>query len=161
MTKSDNIAEQLQKIADLCPSGYAIALHIRFTTPAFLFQTYDKDWMEHYSKKGLVLHDPTVRWGFANTGLCPWSELEAEDTHGVFEAARHHGLHHGFTLSLTDGGSRTVASFTRPDRPHSEDEVALIRDMLDSLHARTADPDSLPAAERDLLHELSVTLTHG
>ncbi len=68
MDENTKIGQLLGELDDLCPSGYAIALHIRYTTPAFLFQTYPKEWMEYYSQNGLVLHDPTVRWGLANTG---------------------------------------------------------------------------------------------
>jgi LuxR family transcriptional regulator len=50
----------LSDLMTLAPTGYAAALHINFTTPAFLFQTYPTDWLAIYSQQGMVMKDPTV-----------------------------------------------------------------------------------------------------
>ena len=143
------------------PSGYAIALHIRYTTPAFLFQTYPKEWMEYYSQNGLVLHDPTVRWGLANTGTEYWYALRDDDATGVFDKAADFGLRYGFVRALMHDKSRTVASFARGDRDYSADEVERISEILDLLDQKTANPDSLPVDEHAELKQLSINLTHG
>lgn len=161
MERDLTISAILDEIGPLCPSGYAIALHVRFSTPTFLFQTYDKAWLEHYSRKALVLQDPTVAWGFQNTGRCRWEDLESLDTNGVIAAARAHGIAHGFTLAMLEEGSRSLASFTRPDRPHTEDEMDRIAGLLAELHRKTRATESLPEAERAALRDMSVTLTHG
>ena len=64
MTQRASIAALLHDLDQRSPAGFAIALHIRFTTPTYLFQTYPKRWLDHYSSAGLVVHDPVVRWGF-------------------------------------------------------------------------------------------------
>src|SRR6478752_7752848 len=84
MRRTENIAELLHQLDQLSPSGFAIALHIRFTRPTYLFQTYAKPWMDHYSQAGLVMHDPVVRWGLQNTGHRLWSQLSDIDEIGVF-----------------------------------------------------------------------------
>ena len=74
-----SIAALLHEIDRLSPAGFAVAMHIRFTRPTYLFQTYAKRWMDHYSAKGMVVHDPLVHWGLQNVGRIRWSELEAID----------------------------------------------------------------------------------
>jgi len=51
------LLEEVQKIAT---AGFALALHVRFTTPTFLFQTYDKEWLDYYSQNGFVMSDGFV-----------------------------------------------------------------------------------------------------
>ncbi|MFV2052625.1 autoinducer binding domain-containing protein [Aliiroseovarius sp. YM-037] len=161
MDQQLSISPVLAKLDGLCPAGYAIALHIKFTTPTFLFQTYAQDWMDYYSQNGLVLHDPTVRWGFENTGTRVWKDLEAEDEHSVLKKARKHGLSHGFVAAHVGRGTRSVASFARSDRDFDDAEIAQISEMFVELHDETVDAEQLSAEEREALKQLSITLTHG
>lgn len=41
----------LESVEDLAPAGFAIAFHIRLTSPDFLFQTYPKNWIDTYSER--------------------------------------------------------------------------------------------------------------
>jgi len=161
MDQSLNITPILAELDGLCRSGYAIALHIRFTTPTFLFQSYQKSWIDYYSQHGLLLHDPTVRWGFENNGVRRWADLKAEDEAGVFDVAADYGLNYGFVYALEGQGSRSVASFARDDREYSDAEIAEISAILDTLHSVTMNAEKLPAAEVEALKQLSITLTHG
>ncbi len=88
MEGSPNILAAIARLDALCPAGYAMALHISYTTPKFLFQAYDSDWMEQYSKQGLVLKDPTVKWGFENTGTINWRDLKDLDEAGYLSRRR-------------------------------------------------------------------------
>lgn len=139
--------------------GYAIALHIRYTTPTFLFQTYPAAWTEFYSENGLVLQDPALRWGFSNTGHTTWESLAEDDVMGVFKNASKHGLKHGVVMALERDGSRSVASFARDDRPFTEAEIATIETAVTELHDRTLKADSLPAVEQAELKKLSQILS--
>lgn len=147
MDKAAHISEVLDQFGTLCPSGYAVALHVWFTTPRFLIQTYDPEWIALYSRRGYIMHDPTVRWGFENEGICHWTSLKDRDTHKVFDSARKYGLNHGVSMAITTLGSRTLAGFTRPDRPHSADEIDTLSALLQTLHDLTADPDALSDAD--------------
>jgi LuxR family transcriptional regulator len=151
----------LDRIGALCPAGYAIALHTQFTTARYVFQTYDPAWVEHYSQNGLVLHDPVVRWGLSHEGARRWSDMKSEDSMGVLEAARRHGLVHGVSIALLLDGSRSLGGFARPDCPYSDAEIAELQRLLERLARMTADPDALPEEERAALHALSVVQTHG
>lgn len=156
-----NITPMLAELDSLCRSGYAIALHIKFTTPTFLFQSYRKEWIDYYSQNGLVLHDPTVRWGFENNGTKLWSDLADDDSEGIFEKAAEYDINFGFVHAMEGQGSRSVASFSRDDREFSEAEQEEIIDILGKLHEVTANNDQLPVDEVAALKQLSITLTHG
>lgn len=161
MQQNVNILASLSRLDKLCKSGYAIALHIRFTTPKFLFQTYDREWMKIYSEQGLVLKDPTVSWGFSNTGVMQWDRLVDIDESGVLEQAKQYGLKHGFTFAVDLDESKSIASFARHDRNFSKSEVAEISDIILGLHNYTAKLDGISPQKRDQLKEMSVEFTHG
>ena len=151
-----DIMGSLSHLSGLCPNGYAIALHIRYTTPRLLFQTYPKDWIDIYSAKGLVLKDPTVLWGFSNTGTKLWSSLKDLDGEGVLDQAGEHGLKFGFTFARDDGDSKTISSFAREDREFNDGEMAEISQLVSELHAATSNVDMLSDDMQSDLRKLSI-----
>ncbi len=155
------IMPSLAQLDALCSSGYAIALHIRYTTPKFLFQTYDKEWMKTYSEKGLVLKDPTVMWGFGNTGIARWSDLTELDEAGVLTMANKYGLEHGFTFAIDSGESKSITSFARGDRDFTNVEIDKISGIVQELHDYTANIEKISPEEVEQLKNLSVDFTHG
>ena len=160
MEPQELIGDQLSRLKALAPAGYAIALHVRFMTPLFLFQSYPPEWIDYYSKNGLVMQDPTVHWGFENTGVKPWSELVGEDPGGVISAAADYGMKHGFTLALDRGESRTITSFARADRDFTPDDIDQIKDAAVQLHDATAAVETLEPQTRDRLRKISILFTH-
>jgi LuxR family transcriptional regulator, quorum-sensing system regulator SdiA len=154
------IAAILGNLQARAPAGYAIALHVRFTTPTFLFQTYPEAWSDHYSSAGLVMQDPTVAWAFGNTGTIRWCDLAGADSAGVFSAAAGFGLNHGFTYSQDRDGSNSLSSFSRSDRDFTDEEIADICLLVDELHDLTANGATLGAETRDNLRRMSVRFTH-
>lgn len=158
MTKAHDILTRLRARS---PGGFAIALHIQFTTPRYLFQAYDRDWIDTYSSEGMVMRDPTVRWAFANTGAIRWSALAAEDTFGVLTRAADFGLRYGGTFALDDGGSRSMASFARSDRELSDIDMAGLAADLRLLHLDTLGTMVMSPEMHDALRQLSIYLTHG
>ncbi len=161
MDEPSRIAHLLGDLQFRAQTGYAIALHVRFTTPTYLFQTYPEAWSDHYSNAGLVMQDPTVAWAFEHVGIIRWRELAGADTAGVLAAAARHGLTYGFTLSQDRGGSRSLSSFSRGDRDFTDAEIAAIADIADEWHDLTAGGDSLPQGTRDELRGMSVRFTHA
>lgn len=150
----------LEDLKALAPAGFAIALHVQFTTPKYLFQTYPKDWMEEYTRKGLVMHDPTVRWGLENEGEIIWSDLADLDAAGVLTLASEYGLSHGITIARVIDASKSIASFSREDRAFNADETTDILEKFETLHRESA--GGAEAADFDgALKRLSVALTHG
>lgn len=161
MSSASEIVGILGTLKSIAPAGYAIALHIQFTTPKYLFQSYPKEWVDKYSQEGLVLHDPTVRWGFGNTGAIRWSELVADDTAGVLTAARPFGLGFGLTVSLAGSPRKTIASFARSDREFTDAEVTQVSALLADLVEKTIAPGALTDQDQEFLRKMSVAVTRG
>lgn len=158
MGSRSEIERQLAHLADLSPAGFAMAFHIRFTTPAFLFQTYDRRWLDLYSQKGLVMQDPIVRFGFEGTGWRRWSDLD--DPAGVLEQSAAFGLAYGVAVAIEEGGSRSVAGLARADREFSDDEVPDLLRAVGDLHLITLEAGQLSDEAHDELKRMSVALTH-
>lgn len=142
---------ELHKLAMLAPAGYFVALHIRFTSPLFTFQTYNQAWLDHYTEMGFVLRDPTVAWGFSRTGAIRWSNDQLPDPFGLFTEARKFGLDHGVTISCGPIKSRTIASFARADREFTDDEIASLEAIVLRVHDMTEPPEELTKAQIEAL----------
>jgi LuxR family transcriptional regulator len=160
MADKQDIRTVLKRLEDQSPTGFAIAFHIKFTTPEFLFQTYPKAWIDLYSERGYVMQDPTVSWGFANEGVRRWSDLASEDSAGILEDCKAFGMNFGVTVALERGGTRSLASFTARDREFSDAECAALEADLKTLHDMTQIDGGMDDRLRDDLHDLSVQMTH-
>lgn len=161
MLKRTNIAHLIGELHEASPAGFAVALHITYATPAFLFQSYPKEWMEEYTALGLHLQDPNVAWGFSNTGAIRWSVLEQNDPGGVMARARAHGMAYGVALATVRGDTRSVAGFARGDREFTDEEIARLTEVLDQLHDETAGGKGLSTGDREALKNMSIRLTHA
>ena len=155
------LSAQLESLKGFGPAGYALALHVRFTTPTLLFQTYPVDWIAEYSQKGMVMQDPTVHWGFENTGAIRWTDLADRDEAGVLKAAAGHGLNHGVTVAVDLNDSQSLASFARPDREYSDAELEEAVARVEAIHKLTASVTDLTEATRTTLRDLSVAFSRG
>jgi LuxR family transcriptional regulator, quorum-sensing system regulator SdiA len=148
------VAEKLGILDAFCDRGFALAIHIRYTRPTLLYQTYDQAWADHYSEKGLMLSDPVVHWGLTQSGWIEWSSLADGDPEGVIAAAVAHGLTNGWTYSVGPASSRTIAGVPR-SQPYSDAERAQVRALIDEIHDLTEDFESFPPAVQDQLRNLS------
>ena len=160
MDSQISISDSLARLKDIAPAGYAMALHVRFTTPTYLFQTYPKEWIDFYSQNGLVMRDPTVAWGFENTGMIRWADLVAIDEAGVIKMAAERGIRHGFTYATDKNTSRSMTSFAQGERDFTDAEIAEISGLVDRLHDMTASGVSLTPGTRELLRQMSISFTH-
>ena len=158
------ISEVLGELRKMAPAGYAIGLQIQYTTPKFMFQTYSKEWLDFYSKRGLLMSDPTLGWGFENTGYVRWDALKGNDPAGVMKLAEDHGITYGITCAqVTEGatdGIRSIGSFARGDRDFDDDEVIKISGMFDTLHAQTDGQAKLSPETVQQLRNMSIMVTH-
>lgn len=159
MPDSQNIMRIMLKLSEQSPSGFAVALHARFTAAEYVHQTYSKAWSAIYSQKGYVMQDPTVSFGFQKLGCVRWSALAAEDTMKIYEQARAFGLAYGFACAVEIDGNRSFAGFSRADREYDDAEMAGMEADLAELHRLTADPGVLTPALREELRQLAVQFT--
>lgn len=150
----------LDKLSDIAPAGFAIALHVKFSTPSFMFQTYPADWMSHYTQNGLVLQDPTVLWGFANQGRISWADLEDTSPDKVMEQAANFGLKYGLTIALEDNASLSIASFANTQREFTAEQADALEAGVKELHTITAADQNLSVETSEALRALSIKLTH-
>ena len=139
MSQSDKLIELFDGLKARSPAGFAIGLHLDYTTSKYIFQAYSREWMEEYSRRGFLLSDPTVRWGLENTGSISWSDLQATDPVGVITAAKSFGLDYGVSVSIGDAGSRSLGSFASPEGEFSESAVAYLTERLMKMHELSAD----------------------
>ena len=136
---------------NLATAGFHIGLHYRFSGPIFLYQTHDRAWLQTYLERGLSRNDPVMAWGLSHTGAVRWTDLVPHDHAGMFDVAAELGLRFGVVLSLGAAGSRTVASFARPDRDFTDYEIASIQISVQRMHDDTTPPDPLSRALADAL----------
>jgi LuxR family transcriptional regulator, quorum-sensing system regulator SdiA len=160
MTAFDAVEDSLNQLATSSPAGFAIGLHLEFTTSKYIFQHYSRTWMEEYSRRGLILIDPTVRWGIENEGWIRWSDLAALDSGGVLAAAAEFGLTYGVSISVVGPSSRSLGSFATSEREFTEAEIAALAENLRRMHDSTA--DVVPDSSEDLkLKRLASSLAHS
>jgi LuxR family transcriptional regulator, quorum-sensing system regulator SdiA len=146
------IAQKLGELRSYCDTGFALAVHIRYTRPTLLYQTYEQAWADQYSEKGYMMSDPTVHWGLANVGSMDWDKLEAHDPEGVIKAAKSHGLLNGWTYATGPANSRSLGSMTR-SQPFTATQRSAICALIDAIHAETEDFDTFtPDVQERLRH---------
>ncbi|PVA08025.1 autoinducer binding domain-containing protein [Thalassorhabdomicrobium marinisediminis] len=160
MPELSKIKSHLETMEAMSPSGFAIAFHIRLTSPDFLFQTYPKAWTDTYSEKGYVMVDPIVRWGLSETGSKRWSSLKHLDDHDIFAQSQEHEMGFGVAISTETDGSRSVAGFARNDREFTDEEIEELSRCVKHLHDLTASKTGMSDDLRARLHDLSVKMTH-
>lgn len=155
MGRNQTIDDLLVDLGQEAPSGYYLALHVRFASPLMMFQTYDPDWIEHYTQNAYALRDPIVAWGISRTGATRWSDIDLPDPFGIFAEAAAYGLAFGVCISCGPMSSRTIASVARADREFSDEEIARISGTVLHLHHETEPPDNLTRAEKEALQVLA------
>lgn len=161
MTNITGIDVVLHKLALLAPSGYFVGLHIRFASPLMTFQTYSREWLDHYTASAYALRDPTIAWGFSVEGSSRWRDFEIPDTFGILEEAKRYGLIYGMTVGCGPINSRTIASFARADREYEDREMADISHMVRRLHDMTEPPESLTKAQIEALRFIAAGDRHA
>lgn len=160
MDKRASIAGLLEAIDRMSPAGFAIALHIRYSSSDFLFQTYPPKWVEIYNERGYLMHDPVVTWCFENTGAIRWRDLEERDEKGVMREARRYGMLYGVSIALVEGGSRSIAGCARSDRDYLDVEITELQALVRELHGETAGLGRLSEQDTAALQAMSIRLTH-
>ncbi|OYX41756.1 MAG: LuxR family transcriptional regulator [Rhodobacterales bacterium 32-67-9] len=138
----------------IAPAGYYIALRVGFAFPIAETNALPDAWVDYYTQRGFMLHDPVMQWNYSNSGAIRWSAIALPDPRGIFSAAARHGLKYGVAISCASTGTegqRSFGSFARTDREFTDEEIALLSHKLRRLHEATAPPTNLTAAELEAL----------
>lgn len=145
---------ETQQIEELAPAGYYLALRIGFAFPVEEVNALPTEWIEHYTKNGLMLFDPVMRWAYGTTGSKRWSEMDLDDPRKVLGQAQTFGLRYGVAVSVFDGnaaGQRSIGSFSRSDREFFDLEIQLLLAFVKRRHAELAPPTNVTMAELEAL----------
>ncbi len=155
------VEDRLKRLRRISPAGFAIALHTKFASPRYLFQAYEKEWLDRYSREGMVMKDPTIPWAFENHGTCRWDSLRHLDSTGIFDAAAEYGLRHGVTVGIVQDDQHSMASFSRGDRAFTDDECKEAFEQVAALHELTRTTIIDTPSLHETLRQLSIYLTRG
>ena len=138
----------------LAPAGFYIAIRVGFAFPMVEHNHLPAGWVREYTASGLIVHDPAMAWVYKNCGVARWSELGENDTQGVLELAKNHGLNFGAVVSCIDQGNasqRTFGLFCRSDREYDAAELERLHASLLESHRAHVRPTNLTAAELETL----------
>lgn len=142
------------EFSSIASAGYYVALRIGFAFPLDERNEFPVDWVAHYTKQGLMLRDPVVRWAYENSGSIRWCEISSDDPHNVFEDANGFGLRFGAVICCTTAGVhelRSYGTFARSDRDFTDSELEVLETNLRQLHESTAPPNNITGAELEAL----------
>jgi len=142
------------EFASIASAGYYVALRIGFAFPLEERNEFPAAWVSHYTKNGLMLRDPVVRWAYDNSGATRWSNLLQDDPHNVLSAARGFGLSYGAVICCSTPGAqelRSYGTFAKSNREFENEELTVLECLLRQLHDSTAPPGNLTNAELEAL----------
>lgn len=138
----------------LAPAGFYIAVRVGFAFPMVEHNHLPASWVREYGASGLIVHDPAMAWAYKHCGVARCSALGEEDTQGVLELAKNHGLNFGAVASCVDendASQRSFGFFFRSDREYESVELELLGTSLVGMHQAHAQPKKLTAAEIETL----------
>lgn len=141
-------------IDQISPAGFYVAIRVGFSFPEEELNELPENWVEFYTMHGLVVHDPAMKWVYANTGAVRLTDIALPDPHHVRERAVVYGLSHGAAVSLVtpaDRGRRSYGLFFRDDREFEAADLLKLQEILSRLHSGVEVPVVLTAAEIEVL----------
>ncbi|MCU0802922.1 MAG: LuxR family transcriptional regulator [Rhodobacteraceae bacterium] len=155
MSRLNDYAESIFRMA---PAGFYLALRVGFTFPEDELNRLPDQWVDYYTRHGLVVHDPLMKWVYGQQGAARWSDIDMPDPHSVRLAAKAHGLDYGAVASATtanERGKRSYGLFFRSDRDFDESDLINLRILLDTLHSGSKLERNLTANEIEALQMLA------
>lgn len=147
MTLLKDMRDQIDQIS---PAGFYVAIRVGFSFPEEELNELPENWVEFYTTHGLVVHDPAMKWVYANTGATRMADIGLPDPHQVQERAAVYGLAHGAVISVMgpeDRGRRSYGLFFRDDRAFADTDLKALQTILSRLHNEAEEEPVLTAAE--------------
>jgi DNA-binding CsgD family transcriptional regulator len=138
----------------LAPAGFYLALRVGFSFPEVEINQLPSNWVEFYTTNGLVVHDPVLKWVYANSGVNRMADITLPDPHQILERAAVFGLTHGAVISVmtpADRGRRSYGMFFRADRDFADQDLSALHAVVRHLHVGGNDEPNLTAAEIEAL----------
>lgn len=141
-------------VKELATTGFYVALRVGFAFPLEEINELPSPWVDHYTNHRFMLHDPVIRWIYANTGAIAWSAIDLPDPMRVLGQAQTFGLRYGLAVACFDGnreGQRSFGTFARADREFDRTEIEALHAYVVRLHHAKAPPTNLTKAELEAL----------
>ncbi len=138
------------QIDQISPAGFYVAIRVGFSFPEEELNELPENWVEFYTTHGLVVHDPAMKWVYANIGAVRFSDIALPDPHQVRERAVVFGLNHGAAISVmtpADRGRRSYGLFFREDRAFEVKDMVELQSIMAKLHSGVEVEQVLTAAE--------------
>ncbi len=145
---------KIDEVKWLAPMGLHISLRIRFGSPLSLINTYPDKWIHEYTEQGFMMLDPTMKWAYESIGVCRWSALAGDDTHGILEMAASYGIEYGAVVSCrakSEAGHRSIATFSRADREYENAELTHLQKFIQAQHDAATPSINITNAEIEVL----------
>lgn len=145
----------------LAPSGYHLALRVGFAFPEYQHNSLPQKWIDTYTRDGLMIFDPIIRWVYDSAGHTRWSALANGDERKVLKTAETFGLRFGAAISVMSRdapGLRSFGSFARSDREFADQEIEVLYGAVSELHQAMVPARALTQAEIDALELLATGL---
>ncbi len=131
VSKIPGIAEDLEALRQIAPSGFVLAIHVRWAGPEFLHSEFPEKWRKKYEENSYFMFDPLYYWTVMKSGQTRWSEVGLPDPHKIMKKAAEHGLVYGATTCVSGGQGKSFLSASRPDREFTAPELTQMKDYLD------------------------------
>ena len=141
-------------IEQIAPAGFYLALRVGFSFPEEELNHLPENWVEFYTTRGLVVHDPVMKWVYGNVGAARMTDIDLPDPHRIRAKAVAFGLDYGAVISVmtaADRGRRSYGLFFRNDRDFSDADLKALHAIVKQMHSGTTDDPGLTAAEVEAL----------
>ena len=138
-------------------SGYYIGVRVGFAFPVAEHNAFPAEWISTYTREGLMLHDPLMKWVYSSIGACRWSDMDISDDHKIMDRAAKYGLRFGAGICCVDrngSGQRSFGLFARADREFTDEEIEYFFTSVTELHLTAQAPTNLTDAELEVLRML-------
>ncbi len=142
------------QIVHLSPAGFYVALRVGFSFPEEQLNELPENWVEFYTTRGLVVHDPVMKWVYGNLGASRMSDITLPDPHQIRAKAIAFGLNYGAVISVmtpADRGRRSYGLFFRDDRDFVDPDLSVLHGIVKQLHSGNVEERNLTAAEVEAL----------
>ncbi|MGR3592059.1 MAG: autoinducer binding domain-containing protein [Limimaricola soesokkakensis] len=153
------VIDSLSRLKKIATAGFAVGLHLRFTSAAYMFECYPPEFRELYARQGWLMRDPTVRWSMQEQGVKRWPEFEATDDTGLLALAREYGLTFGHSHSIHEGANFSLGGFSRSDRDFTDAEIEEVGQLLRRLHDATRSRAPLGAEAHERIRDMAIVAT--
>ena len=142
------------QIEQFSPAGFYVALRVGFSFPEEELNKLPENWVEFYTTRGLVVHDPVMKWVYGNLGASRMSDITLPDPHQIRAKAVAFGLNFGAVISVmtpADRGRRSYGLFFRDDRDFFDPDLTALHSIVKQLHSGNVEERGLTAAEIEAL----------